>query len=59
MGATVGYRPLCDIQAARWGGRRRWASARSYGKSVAYNPRKHGECLFAAVAYVAKAQGST
>eukprot|EP00971_Amphidinium_carterae_P017782 350462-Amphidinium_carterae.2 len=20
IGATVGYRPLCDIQAARWGG---------------------------------------
>eukprot|EP00971_Amphidinium_carterae_P116378 2305327-Amphidinium_carterae.1 len=55
-GATVGYRPLCDMQAARWGGKRRWRAPRRHCAQVVYNPRLHGECLFLAIAYVIKQQ---
>eukprot|EP00971_Amphidinium_carterae_P191000 3790671-Amphidinium_carterae.1 len=55
-GATVGYRPLCDMQAARWGGKRRWTAPRHLCSQVVYNPRQHGECLFLAIAYVIKQQ---
>eukprot|EP00971_Amphidinium_carterae_P241816 4801587-Amphidinium_carterae.1 len=42
---------------ARWGGGRRWSAMRIRALPVLYNPRTHGECLFAVLQFIIDKSG--